>query len=508
MGGVHSSMSHKFEQLRARLGEISDLERAQAVLSWDRSTYMPPAGAEARATQIAALARIAHALFVSDDIGQSLDDLELEVEASDHDSFEASLIRATRRKYDRERKLSPELVAALKKATALGETAWEKAREASDFDAFRPHLQQVVDLTIQKAEALGYDDRIYDALLDQFEPQMSTATVETLFAEMKNELLPLVRAIGARQRDGADPMTTHPYDEQRQWDFGIDVIKRIGFDFDRGRQDRSAHPFTTSFGPTDVRLTTRVFRDAFMSALFSSIHEAGHGTYEQGIDPALDRTPLGTGASSAVHESQARMWENVVGRSRPFWSFWLPRLKAYFPSQLAGIDLEDFYRAINRVQPSPTRVEADEVTYNLHIFLRFDIENMILERQVAVRDLPELWNSKMEEYVGFSPANDAEGVLQDAHWSGGLIGYFPSYSLGNLLSVLFYDQAVSDLPDIPSQIESGNLAPLLNWVRTRIHRVGATYTPTELVERVTGGPVHTAPFLSYIRDKYSDIYGL
>jgi carboxypeptidase Taq len=505
---MHSSMNAKFEELRARLGEISDLERARDVLSWDRSTYMPPTGAEARATQIAALARIAHVRFVSDDIGQLLDDLEVEVEASDYDSFEASLIRATRRKYDRERKLSPELVAELEKATALGETAWEKSREASDFDAFRPHLQQVVDLTIQKAEALGYDDRIYDALLDDFEPQMSTATVETLFAEMKSELVPLVRAISAQQRDGADPMMTHPYDEQKQWDFGIDVLTRIGFDFDRGRRDRSAHPFTTSFAPSDVRLTTRVVRDRFTSALFSSIHEAGHGTYEQGIDPRLDRTPLGDSASLGVHESQSRMWENVVGRSRPFWSFWLPRLKAYFPSQLAGIGLEDFYRAINRVQPSPTRVEADEVTYNLHIFLRFDIENMILERQVSIGQLPELWNSKMEEYLGFRPADDAEGVLQDVHWSGGLIGYFPTYSLGNLLSVLFYNQAVSDLPDIPAQIERGNFAPLLNWMRTRIHRVGATYTPTELVERVTGGPIRSAPFLSYIWDKYSDIYGL
>jgi carboxypeptidase Taq len=501
-------MNAKFEELRARLGEVSDLERARAVLSWDRSTYMPPAGAEARATQAATLTRIAHARVISDAIGQLLDDLEVEFSGSEYDSYEASLVRTTRRKYDRERKLSPSLVAELEEATALGETAWEKAREASDFDAIRPHLQRVVDLTIQKAEMLGYDDRIYDALLDEFEPQMSTAAVEALFSEMKAELVPLVRAISVQQRDGADPIMTHRYDEQRQWDFGIDVIRRIGFDFDRGRRDRSAHPFTTSFAPSDVRLTARVLRDGFTSALFSSIHEAGHGTYEQGIDPRLDRTPLGACASLGVHESQSRMWENVVGHGRPFWSFWLPRLKAYFPSQLTGIGLEDFYRAINRVQPSPIRVEADEVTYNLHIFLRFDIENMILERQVGIRELPEVWNSKMEEYLGFCPTNDAEGVLQDVHWSGGLIGYFPTYALGNLLSVLFYNRAVSDLPDIPSQIERGNFAPLMNWMRTRIHRVGATYTPSELVERVTGGPVRTAPFLSYIRDKYSDIYGL
>jgi carboxypeptidase Taq len=286
------------------------------------------------------------------------------------------------------------------------------------------------------------------------------------------------------------------------------VIQRLGFDFDCGRQDRTAHPFTTSFSPGDVRLTTRVFRDHVKSALFASIHEAGHGMYNQGFDRALDRTLLSRGASLGVHESQSRLWENVVGRSRGFWTFWLPRLKAYFPAQLDGVDVETFYRAVNRVRPSLIRVEADEVTYNFHIFLRFEIENLMLEGKVQVGDLPELWNAKMEECLGIRPPDDADGVLQDVHWSGGMIGYFPTYSLGNLLAAQFYNLAVADLPDIPAQIERGEFAPLFDWMRKKIHNPGAKYTPEELVQRITGGPIRTAPFLDYVRTKYTELYGL
>jgi len=499
-------MNAKFEELKTRLNEIHDFQAAAAVLSWDQQTYMPPGGAQARARQMSTLAKIAHEKFVCDEIGQLLEDLEAELSDLDYESFEASLIRVTRRDYNRQRKLRPELVAKLAKAGALGRVAWEKARQASDFGAFQPNLEEIVDLTIEMAEALGYQDRIYDALLDRFEPEMKTAQVETLFNKMKAELVPLIQAI-AEHRDAVDDsILARDFDEAKQWDFGIEVIKRLGFDFERGRQDRSAHPFTTSFSPGDVRLTTRLFRDRFKSALFGTIHEAGHGMYEQGFDQALDRTPLSDGASLGVHESQSRMWENLVGRSRGFWTFWLPRLKEYFPAQLEGVDVETFYRAVNRVQPSLIRVEADEVTYNLHIFLRFEIENLVLERKVKIGDLPELWNARMEEYLGLRPPNDADGVLQDVHWSTGMIGYFPTYSLGNLLSALFYNQAISERPEIPTQIERGEFAPLLNWFREKIHAHGAKYTPAELVERVTGGPICTEPFLAYIREKYTQIY--
>ena len=497
---------NKLEELTARLNEISDLQAIQSLLRWDQQVYMPPGGAQARAEQRSTLARIAHEKLVCDEIGHLLDDLEAELSGLDFDSYEASLVRVTRRRYDRERKLSADLVARLARARALGRMAWEKAREASDFRAFQPNLEQILDLTIEAAEALGYEDRRYDALLDRFEPEMKTAQVETLFDEMKVGLLPLVQAIAERQDMVDDAVLDQAFDEDKQWDFGLEVIRRLGFDFDCGRQDRTAHPFTTSFSPGDVRLTTRVFRDYFKSALFASVHEAGHGMYEQGFNRALDRTLLSKAASLGVHESQSRLWENVVGRSRGFWTFWLPRLKAYFPTQLDGVDVETFYRAVNCVRPSLIRVEADEVTYNFHIFLRFEIENLMLEGKVQVGDLPELWNTKMEEYLGIRPPNDADGVLQDVHWSGGMIGYFPTYSLGNLLAAQFYNLAVSDLPDIPAQIERGEFAPLFDWMRRNIHNPGAKYTPGELVQRVTGGPIRTEPFLDYVRKKYGEIY--
>lgn len=501
-------MNEKFKELKVLLGEISDLHAATAVLSWDQQTYMPLGGAESRAMQLTTLAKKTHELFISDKIGQLLTDIEAKAGDLDYDSFEASLIRVTRRNYDRLKRLSSELVAALAKATSLGDIAWRKAREKSDFSIFRPHLEKILDLTIQKAEALGYKDRIYDALLYEFEPEMKTAQVEKLFNEMKAELIPLVKAISERQDVLDDSIFNQDFDIDKQWDFGIEVIKRLGFDFRHGRQDCSTHPFTTSFSIDDVRLTTRINKDQFKSALFSSIHEAGHGMYEQGIDQTFNRTILRDGASLGVHESQSLLWENVVGHSMEFWTFWLPHLKKYFPNQLKVVGVESFYRAINKVSPSLIRVDADEVTYNLHIFLRFEIENLMLERQVKVKELPELWNLKMKEYLGICPPNDAEGVLQDIHWSMGGIGYFPTYSLGNLLSVLFYNQAIKDSPDIPSQIKKGNFIPLLNWMREKIYKEGAKYIPDELVKRVTGEPICTKPFLTYMQKKYTDIYGL
>ena len=501
-------MSAKFDELRTRLGEIIDVDTAIAVLGWDQQTYMPPGGAEARAMQLSTLTKTVHDWFVSDEIGQLLEDLEVELADADHDSFEASMVRVARRQYDRERKLPTELVAELSKTTALAHQAWQKAREESDFSQFQPYLVKILDLTIQKAEAWGYEDRVYDALLEGFEPGMKAAQVETLFREMKDGLVPLVQTIAERKEAVDDALFTQEFDVDKQWDFGIEVVKALGFDFEHGRQDKTAHPFTTSFSPSDVRLTTRLYPDMFKAALFASIHEAGHGMYEQGFDRSFDRTPLSDSASLGVHESQSRMWENIVGRSRGFWTHWLPRLKEYFPRQLEGVGVEAFYQAINRVEPSLIRVEADEVTYNLHIMVPFEIENQMVEGSVEVQDLPELWDAKMEEYLGIRAPNVAVGVLQDVHWSSGYIGYFPTYSLGNLLAAQFYSQAVSENPSIPAQIEQGEFATLFNWMREKIHKPGRTYTPAELVERVTGGPIHTKPVLDYIRAKYTDIYDL
>jgi len=501
-------MDPKFKVLTNRLGAIADLNNAAAVLRWDQQTYMPRGATRARAQQLATLRQTAHEWLIADETGQLLDGLEPQTEDLEYDSFEASLVRVTRRDYDRQRKLPSDLVARLTQATALGHEAWEQAREASNFALFLPHLDEILDLSVETAEALGYEDRIYDALLDRFEPELKTARVEELFSEMKAGLVPLVQAIAERQDGAGDPFFAQDFPVDRQWDFGLEVIRRLGFDFEHGRQDRSAHPFTTSFTPADVRLTTRLYPDKFKSALFGSIHESGHGMYNQGIPMDLARTPLARGASYGVHESQSRMWENIVGRSRGFWVYWLPRLKGYFPAQLADASVDTFYQVVNRVEPSLIRVEADEVTYNLHIFVRFEVENLMLERKVQLADLPELWNTKMEEYLGVRPDDDANGLLQDVHWSSGYLGYFPTYSLGNILSAQFFQQAVSELPDIPAQIEGGEFAPLLDWMRTNIHAHGAKYTPAELVERVTGGPIRTEPFLDYVRAKYSEIYDL
>jgi carboxypeptidase Taq len=499
---------NKLDQLTAQMGKIADMQAAVALLGWDQQTYMPPGGAESRAMQLSTLTKTAHDWFISDEFGQLLEDLEAEASELDYDSYEASLLRVARRNYDQQRKLPSALVGELTRASSLGQAAWQQARAESDFRQFEPHLVKILELTRQKAEALGYEDRIYDALLDQYEPEMKTAQVETLFGEMKAGLVPLVQAI-AKRRDTVDASVfTQEFDVDKQWDFGVEVIKRIGFDFEHGRQDRAAHPFTTSFTPADVRLTTRLAPEQFKMALFASIHEAGHGMYEQGLDRAFDRTVLSNCSSLGVHESQSRMWENVVGRSQGFWTFWLPRLKQIFPRQLEGLGVEAFYQAVNRVEPSLIRVEADEVTYNLHIMLRFEIENMMMEGKVKVVDLPDLWNAKMQEYLGILPPDDAQGVLQDVHWSVGYIGYFPTYSLGNLLAAQFYGQAVSEQPSIPAQIEQGEFGPLFAWMRAKIHKPSAKYTPSELVERVTGGPIRTQPFLDYVGAKYAEIYGL
>ncbi|MFN2227593.1 MAG: carboxypeptidase M32 [Anaerolineae bacterium] len=501
-------MKDKFETLLTRLGEVADFGAAGAVLSWDQQTYMPPGAAEARAQMASTLRRTAHERFVADEVGQLLDELAPWAEEQDYDSFEASLVRVTRRNYDRQIKIPADLVARMARARGLAHAAWEKARPANDFATFRPHLETMVALNIEMAEALGYEDRRYDALLDRFEPEMKAVEVERLFDELKEGLRPIVAAIAERPDAVDDAVLRQAYDEDGQWAFVNELVGRLGFDWQHGRQDRSAHPFTTSFAPTDVRLTTRLHRDQLQAALFASIHESGHALYEQGIPVDLARTPLAGGASMAVHESQSRMWENIVGRSRPFWRYWLPHLRERFPAQLEGVSVEEFYRAVNRVQPSLIRVEADEVTYNMHIFLRFEIEQLMLDEKVAIADLPELWNTKMEKYLGIRPATDTNGVLQDVHWAGGMMGYFPTYALGNLLAAQFYAHALADVPDLPAHYERGEFAPLLDWLRETIHVHGRKYTPTELVQRVVGGPISTKPFLDYIRAKYGEIYGL
>ncbi len=499
-------MEEKLRKLKELLARVSDLESAAAVLSWDQETYMPSGGARARAEQIATLGKLAHEFFTSTEIGELLTALAPYARQLDYDSDEASLIRVTQRDYDKAVKIPAELVAEIARTGALARQAWKEAKETSNFALFRPHLEKVVDLCIQKAEALGYEDRIYDALLDEYEPGMKTAHVERIFTDLRAELVPIVQAIAACEKPD-DSFLHQEYGEQAQWDFGIEVIKDFGFHLENGRQDLSAHPFTTAFSLKDVRLTTRIHKDYLPSGLFSTLHECGHGLYNQGIAPELERTPLAGGTSLGVHESQSRLWENLIGRSRLFWSHYYPRLTKLFPAQLKNVSLERFYQAINRVEPSFIRVEADEVTYNLHVMLRFELENALLEGRVKVKDLPKVWNAKMEEYLGIVPPNDAQGVLQDIHWSQAYLGYFPTYSLGNLMSAQLFKQATQDIPTLARQIESGQFGELLSWLRTNVHRHGRKFTSTELLERITQKPLEAQSYLEYIREKYSDIYG-
>ncbi len=501
-------MEEKLQTLKTRLGEVHDLNKAAALLGWDQQTYMPPGGAAARAEQLATLQKTAHNWFITDEIGELIEALSSDRTGWEYESDEASLVRVTARDYEKARKIPSELVAQFARVAALAYEAWTKARAQANFSMLQPHLEELVDLNLQLAEALGYDDRVYDPLLDQFEPEMKTVQVAAIFDDLKAELLPLVRNV-SNTVDAVDDSVLHQsYDVRKQWDFGVEVMKDFGFDFKRGRQDKSVHPFTTSFSVNDVRLTTRIDPSFLPTALFGTLHECGHGLYEQGFSPDLGRTSLDDGASLGIHESQSRLWENLVGRGREFWSHYFPRLQAEFPSQLDGVAVESFYRAINRVEPSFIRVEADEVTYNLHIMLRFELENEMLEGKVGIADLPEAWNAKMETYLGIVPPDDAQGVLQDVHWSGGMLGYFPTYSLGNLVSVQLFDKVLADIPSLLDQIAAGRFEELLNWLRENVHRHGRKYTPAELVKRVTGNELTAANYIAYITAKFSDIYDL
>ncbi len=498
-------MKEKLEQLKNILGEVDDLNQAQAVISWDMQTYMPPGGAEAHGHQLATLARLAHNRFTSEETGRLLEDMSAVVEQLPPDSDEASLIHVTKRHYDKQTRVPADLVAENAELTAIGQDVWQRARQENDFAAFEPYLDKIFDLRRRYAALFSPFDHIYDPLLDDFEPGLKTAAVQNIFDILRPAQVRLIRAIRERQQV-EDGFLHQFFPEQEQWDFGVEVIKKFGYDWKRGRQDRSAHPFTTSFGPNDVRITTRILPENGVSALFGTMHECGHALYEQGINQAYQRTPLCNAASMALHESQSRLWENLVGRSLPFWTYYYPRFQQIFSTQLGNVNLAAFYRGINKVEPSLVRVEADEATYNLHIMLRLQLEIEVMEEKLRIHDLPEVWNSRMAEDLGVTPPNAALGVLQDIHWSGGLIGYFPTYALGNLISVQLWEKIGADLPDLEAQIARGEFSALLEWLRQHIHIYGAKYEPGELVLRVTGEKINPYPYLRYLENKYREIY--
>ena len=500
-------MSELLVKLKESLSEIVNLQNAAAVLGWDQQTYMPSGGAVSRGNQLAMLGKIAQEYAISPELGELISKLKEELPSLDPNSDDARLIKVSARDYDKATRVPVEFVVENAKVTTLAQQAWMEARQKSDFSIFLPHLTRVVELRRQYASYFPNFKHPYDALLDDFEPGMLTSEVQAIFNDLRPKQVELIKAIGDQPQ--VDDSFLHlDYDESKQWKFGEEVITKFGYDWSRGRQDKAAHPFTTSFGLDDVRITTRVDPHFFNTMIFGTMHECGHALYQLGIGRNLADTGLDGGASLGIHESQSRMWENLVGRSFPFWEHFYPKLQEYFPTQLGNVDLTSFYKAINRVQPSFIRVEADEATYNLHIMLRLELEIAMIEGKVELKDLPEIWNSRMKDYLEVTPPNDAQGVLQDIHWSFGGLGYFSTYALGNLISVQLWEKINADNPVLMDQIRDGKFEELLHWLQENVHKHGRKFDPNELVKKATGSTISPEPYLAYLNKKFKDIYDL
>lgn len=498
----------KLQELKVHLIEINDLESAAAVLYWDQATYMPVGGAPARGRQLATLKQISHAKFIDSAVGQLLEDLREYENSLPYNSDAASLIRITRFNYERAVKVPAEFMAKLSRHRTESYEVWSQARPANDFLAVQPYLEKTLELSRELANFFPGYEHIADPLIEKADYGMKASTVRQLFAQLRSQLVPLVATITG-QAIVDDACLHQTFSEADQLNFSVKVIKQLGYNFKRGRQDKTLHPFMIKFSTGDVRITTRIRENDLNEGLFSTIHEMGHALYEQGINQDYEATPLARGTSSGVHESQSRLWENLVGRSRGFWKFFYPQLQAAFPTQLRDVSLETFYRAINKVARSLIRTDSDEVTYNLHVMIRFDLELEMLEGTLAVRDLPEAWNERYRNDLGIAPTNDSEGVMQDVHWYTGLIGgMFQGYTLGNLISAQFFEAALKADPEIPSGIEQGNVNTLHNWLKENIYQHGRKYTAAELIDRVTGKPLSIDPFIRYIQRKYGELYTL
>ncbi len=501
-------MENKFQTLKTRLAEVDDLNAAAALLHWDQSTYMPPGGSPARGRQLATLSRLAHEKFVDPEIGRLLEDLQTYENELPYDSDKASLLRVTRREHARALQVPPEFTARLYSHAAETYDVWTKARPDNNFAAVASHIEKMVDLSREWAEFFSGYEHIADPLISVSDYGMKTATVRALFSELQDRLVPIVDAITS-QEPADDSCLKQHFPEAAQLAFGEKIIRKIGYDFERGRQDKTHHPFMIKFSLGDVRITTRVKDDDLSEGLFSTIHEAGHALYEQGIQMDLEGTPLADGTSSGIHESQSRLWENLVGRSLGFWQHYYPQLQAVFPDQLEDTSLETFYRAINKVQRSLIRTDADEVTYNLHVIIRFGLEVDLLEGNLAVRDLPEVWHTRYKENLGVQAPDDRDGILQDVHWySGPVGGAFQGYTLGNIMSAHLYEAALAAEPQIPTEIQQGEFDTLRTWMRDNVYQHGSKFTADEIIMRATGEPLSIDPYLRYLTTKYGALYSL
>jgi carboxypeptidase Taq len=496
-----------FTELKLRLEKIHDLERAKAVLEWDERTMMPPGGAAARVEQVASLDRVQHERISSPEIADLLEAVRPYEDSLEPESDDATLIRQARREHEKAARVPAGLRGRLSRAASLSENAWREARTRSDFSILLPHLEDVVALRRTYIDCFDADDP-YDVLLDDFEPGMSTAEMARVLNDFKAELIPLVAQASERVDNVDDSFLHGDFPLERQRALVHSVVSKLPLPPGGWRLDETAHPFAAAIATTDLRITTRYDRDYFASSIFCALHELGHALYDSGVEPALERSPLSAPNSLGLHESQSQLWESAVGRSLSFWRHFYPEAQAAFPNQLGDIDVERFHRAVNKVQPSFIRVDADELTYDLHVILRFELEQDIFHNRLELRDLPEAWNAKMREYLGLEVPDDAHGVLQDVHWAAGEFGYFPTYSLGNVIRGQLWEAATEALPDLDEQFAAGDFGPLREWLRENLHRHGRKLTAQTAIERITGGPIDVGPYISYLRAKFGEIYAL
>lgn len=494
-------------KLRGHYTETNILNGISALLGWDQLVFMPSGGAEQRGAQMAYIGGLAHEKSTSPELGLLIENLVSEIHDLDEDNDLAREIKLAKRNYDRSTKIPKEKMMEYLRLTSIGQDVWGRAKQNNDFSSFKPYLEQILDITREMSSFFAPFDHPYDPLLDMYEPGMKTADVRKIFDAVRPQQVELIRRISEK------PQVDDSFAHQ---EFDIDAQKKLskyiatlqGYDWNRGRLDETIHPFTTNFGLDDVRITTKYLRDLPLSAVFSTMHETGHALYEQGLNRTFANTALGGTDSMAVHESNSRLWENFIGRSKELWEFLYPVAQALFPANLANIGMVQFYQGINKISPSFIRTEADEATYNLHIMLRLELELGLIENKIAVKDLPELWMMKMRDYLGVTPPDDAHGVLQDVHWSGGLIGYFPTYALGNLIAAQWWDKMLSDHPNIPDEMASGNLKTILGWLREHVHCYSSRYTSQELVTKVTGESINPEHYMNYLTKKYTEIYSL
>ncbi|MEM4729294.1 MAG: carboxypeptidase M32 [Thermoplasmata archaeon] len=496
-------MAREWSDFLGRVKELAYLDQIASQLYWDEETYMPPGAVQDRALQKAALQGIIHERLTSRAMGSLLRSLKKNKRLTPDQRV---IVREVDRKYTRAVRIPRELVKELARTESLAVEAWVRARREKSFPVFQPLLKKMMGLKKKVAEHVGYEERPYDALLDEYEPYMKSSEVEALFSRLRERLVPLASRILSAAGEARDAFMRGDYPEERQRDFVVEVVKRIGYDMNRGRVDVAPHPFTSG-GNRDVRITVRYAKDDIRPAIFAAIHEAGHGMYEQGFLEKHYHTPLAEPVSLGIHESQSRLWENFIGRSLPFWRFWLPGLKERFP-HLAPVSVEDFHRAVNTVRRSFIRVEADEVTYNLHIMLRFEVESAIFGGKLRIDEVPQFWNERFESYLGLKVPDDSQGCLQDIHWSIGAVGYFPTYTLGNIYAAQLYYKLRKDVPDMDERVAAGDFAPILGWLRDNVHRHGKRYRAKELIERVTGEGLNEERLLGYLREKYGELYGV